>query len=184
MLARFRMCLHAVLNPVETSKTRGLLVDCSRQRWRRSVASSFIGTWRVWRLLACPPSTVSSRRLKSTDPQRNLRSSPRRSPVFIGRIGDLREAPAANAYWKYSTQRAIEAVRKALQQAQLRGEIDIDRHVACNTQATNAPLSSSTSRPSHQEREKKSAHDHLTLRSPFIARKSGLGREIDQHVAG
>ena len=33
---------------------------------------------------------------------------------------------AANAYWEYAPQRAIEAVRKVLQQAQLRGEINID----------------------------------------------------------
>ena len=33
---------------------------------------------------------------------------------------------AANAYWEYAPQRAIEAVRKVLQQAQLRGEVNIE----------------------------------------------------------
>jgi hypothetical protein len=33
---------------------------------------------------------------------------------------------AANAYWEHATQRAIETVRKVLQHAQLRGEVDID----------------------------------------------------------
>ncbi len=37
------------------------------------------------------------------------------------RFGD-----AANAYWEDAPQRAIEAVRKVLQQAQLRGEVNID----------------------------------------------------------
>jgi hypothetical protein len=46
------------------------------------------------------------------------------------------------------------------------------------------PLSSSTSRPPHQEREKKHAHDHLNSGSPFIARKSGLSRGIDRYIAG
>src|SRR5712671_5165500 len=41
------------------------------------------GTCRVWRFFALRPSTVRSRRLKSTELQRNFRASPRRSPVFI-----------------------------------------------------------------------------------------------------
>jgi len=45
------------------------------------------------------------------------------------------------------------------------------------------PLSCSTLRPSHQEREK-NARTITTSDSPLIARRSALSRKIDQHVAG
>jgi hypothetical protein len=46
------------------------------------------------------------------------------------------------------------------------------------------PLSSSTSRPSQQEREKKQAHDHLISDSPIISGRPVVGGEIDPHGAG
>ncbi len=69
-------------NPVATSKTRVPTPDCSRQCRSTFRASSLRGTCRVWRFFALRPSTVRSRRLKSTELQRYLRTSPRRSPVF------------------------------------------------------------------------------------------------------
>lgn len=45
------------------------------------------------------------------------------------------------------------------------------------------PLSSSTSRPSQQDREMKRAHDGSSG-SPLIARRAGRSWAIDQHVAG
>ena len=86
MLARLRSFAQAVLNPVLTSKMRRPPFVCSRQRLSRPIASSFKGTWRVWRFFAVPPSTVRIRRLKSMDSHRSARSSPRRSPVFMERI--------------------------------------------------------------------------------------------------
>src|SRR5437763_15793629 len=44
------------------------------------------------------------------------------------------------------------------------------------------PLSSSTFRPSHQERDK--TRTITTSGSPLIARRSALSQKIDQHVAG
>jgi hypothetical protein len=53
------------------------------------------------------------------------------SPVALGLYKvavceSSRFGAAANAYWEYAPQRAVETVRKTLQQAQLRGEINVD----------------------------------------------------------
>ena len=85
----------------------------------------------------------------------------------------------ANALKPTPRHKCVAASRSDIHR-QREGCLEVAEHACQRT----PPLSSSTSRPSHQERETKRAHDHLTSGSPFIERRSGLNREIAQHVAG